>query len=180
MEGGGFLGGGLRRGRPLAKQVPVQSVSQPCGEMMLRRAWPPVYSAPAPPPAPPHNYAPLPPPDYYYNNKGREYYFLAPLYRDALPPPPPPRPLRCPCSCLLRASRQRSRSLDTVASEALSDSDDVLYEVKKPPKPLLYHQHKRRSMEDLLDTTRLLDNRLLDNHRLLDKNRILRKHTRVS
>ncbi|CAH1389146.1 unnamed protein product [Nezara viridula] len=67
--------------------------------MMLRRPWPPLYTAAYPPecfyPPPP---AVKPPP--------REYYLLAPYYRDVLPPP------RCPCSCF-----RRHRSLDTVASE---------------------------------------------------------------
>ncbi|KAK9500337.1 hypothetical protein O3M35_001618 [Rhynocoris fuscipes] len=118
--------------------------------MMLRRPWPPLYSAPLATAAAATaavNYAPLPPPDYYYN-KSREYYLLAPYYRDALPPPPPPPPRsRCPCACLMR--RHRSRSLDTVTSEAFSDPEDQLYEVKKPPRPL--YTSKRRSMEDLLD-----------------------------
>lgn len=108
--------------------------------MMLRRPWPPLYSAP------PLTYAPLPAPDYYYNNKGREYFLLAPYFRDALPPPPPPTGARCPCACLMRS--HRSRSLDTITSDAFSDPEDVVYEVKKSARSL---HHKRRSMEDLLE-----------------------------
>ncbi|KAL1130972.1 hypothetical protein AAG570_012213 [Ranatra chinensis] len=109
---------------------------------MLRRPWPPLYHVPAPVayPSPPP-----PPPDYYYStavNKGREYYWMAPLYRDALPPPP--QPARCTCSCVLR---HRSRSLDTVRSEEYSDPEDRV-EYPPPPRQLFT---KRRSMEDLLD-----------------------------
>ncbi|BET02766.1 WD domain, G-beta repeat [Nesidiocoris tenuis] len=118
--------------------------------MMLRRAWPPVYTTPAVVPAP------LPPPDYYYADKGKEYYFLAPLYRDALPPPPRRPPPTCPCSCLLlAASRRRSRSLDTVPSEVNasdgeggSDDGRSAYGVVNAAA----QRSKRRSMENLIDT----------------------------
>ncbi|XP_014281950.1 WD repeat-containing protein 47 isoform X4 [Halyomorpha halys] len=66
--------------------------------MMLRRPWPPLYTAAYPPEC----FYPPPP----VVKPPREYYLLAPYYRDVLPPP------RCPCSCF-----RRHRSLDTVASE---------------------------------------------------------------
>lgn len=125
---------------------------------MLRRPWPPLY----------HHYpnewrecyAPLAPRD-----KGRDYYLLAPLYRDALPPPPPPppplnlprrhllAPPSCACPCLHRA---RSRSLDHVDSAGLvrSDEESDHYQSRhpRPRHPGKENYLKRRSMENLLDT----------------------------
>jgi hypothetical protein len=119
---------------------------------MLRRAWPPVYSNRS------QQQLLGPPPEYYYHEeKPRDYYWMAPLYRDAMPPPPPrlpplpPLPLQqlqppC-CPCLHRRHRIRSRSLDTVRS--IENFSDPELELPPPPREL-YPSSKRRSMEDLL------------------------------
>lgn len=146
--------GGGRGGRKARAEQEIAGASVD----MLRRPWPPLY----------HHYpnewrecyAPLAPRD-----KGRDYYLLAPLYRDALPPPPPPppplnlprrhllAPPACACPCLHRA---RSRSLDHVDSAGLvrSDEESDHYQSRhpRPRHPGKENHLKRRSMENLLDT----------------------------
>lgn len=122
---------------------------------MLRRPWPPLYRHRSS-----FNY-----PDFQYyaplqsstRDKGRDYYFLAPLYRNALPPPPPPPPLnmpprrlliqpsQCSCPCL---HRTRSRSLDNVRS----DEEDDHYQTRSRRHHGKENHFKRRSMENLLET----------------------------
>lgn len=135
---------------------------------MLRRPWPPLYRHYAGA----DYYAPPPP----IREKGRDYYLLAPLYRDALPPPPPlPPPLnltprrhllspQCACSCVLH--RARSRSLDHVDTIVrCSDEESEVYPIPPPQargRPARshpagkenYNYAKRRSMEDLLEHQR--------------------------
>lgn len=95
------------------------------------RPWPPIYrQQPAR-----NSFCFRPPEPAQWREKGRDYYYLAPLYRNALPPPPrpvdlpPPRRMMlvdpqtrgCPpdCPCL-----HRSRSLEDVRSVASDWSDD--------------------------------------------------------
>ncbi|KAJ9596336.1 hypothetical protein L9F63_012611 [Diploptera punctata] len=148
---------------------------------MLRRPWPPLYRHPLQhrprfcfrPPDPPAEWR-----DYNFTNKGRDYYFMAPMYRNALPPPPPPLnyPSRhmllldprqrrtsqahVPCPCM---QRNRSRSLEDVRSEANSDweEDNGRDGPWSSTRPLQVagscgnkenHRMQRRSMENLLDT----------------------------
>jgi hypothetical protein len=141
---------------------------------MVRRPWPPLYRHPHQnrprfcfrPPDPPAEWR-----DYNYTNKGRDYYFMAPMYRNALPPPPPPRHMlvldprlrrvshnhvQCPC-----LNGSRSRSLDDVRSEVNSeweeagDSNGPL-SVTRPHQSMGCsdsdnHRLQRRSMENLLE-----------------------------
>lgn len=110
---------------------------------MQQRPWPPVYRHHVPSRSAFYfRQQELPPwVDYSrygggYREKGREYYYLAPLYRNAMPPPLQPSKMLSPrrvmlvnphvkkcyndCSCL-----QRSRSLEDVRSEITSEwSDD--------------------------------------------------------
>lgn len=123
-----------------------------CSAEMLRRPWPPLY----------RHYAGadyhVPPPA---RDKGRDYYLLAPLYRDAMPPPPPlPPPLNLhrrhllqpQCACLHRV---RSRSLDhvdTIVRCSDEDSDPYRARHQHPAGKENYNYNvKRRSMEDLLE-----------------------------
>jgi len=95
------------------------------------RPWPPIYrQQPAR-----NSFCFRPPEPPQLREKGRDYYYLAPLYRNAMPPPPrpvevpPPRRLLlvdpqtrgCPpdCPCL-----HRSRSLEDVRSVASEWSDE--------------------------------------------------------
>ncbi|KAG8311717.1 hypothetical protein J6590_037326 [Homalodisca vitripennis] len=133
------------------------SVSVLCADM-LRRPWPPLY----------RHYAEVAPApqewrDYYgpvARDKGRDYYLLAPLYRNAMPPPPPPppplnmprrhllSPPPCACPCLHRV---RSRSLDHVDSIVRSDEESDHYQTRGRRHPGKENYLKRRSMENLLD-----------------------------
>jgi len=141
---------------------------------VLRRPWPPLYRHPHQnrprfcfrPPDPPAEWR-----DYNYTNKGRDYYFMAPMYRNALPPPPPPRHMlvldprlrrvshnhvQCPC-----LHRSRSRSLDDVRSEVNSEweeagGNDGPMSVTRPHQSMgcsnkENHRLQRRSMENLLE-----------------------------
>lgn len=159
------------------------------------RPWPPMYRSH---PGPSFCYRPVPldamgpqwiPPhvaDYNYvparmsaanSSKGRDYYYLAPLYRNAIPPPQPMSPLQLPsvavsprmmmmdargrtrsnaaaaCTC----SMGRTRSLEDVRSEA-SEWEDCQDEngnhlQRKSPKGggAAMCRQGRRSMENLLD-----------------------------
>lgn len=137
----------------------------PVSQKPIHRPWPPIYRQQPnrtsfcfrPQESPPWR-------DYGYREKGREYYYLAPLYRNALPPPPqpiempPPRRLMllnpqtrsCPseCPCL-----HRSRSLEDVRSDLNSEwSDDdhkvngYRYNRKNTPKS--FPNKIRRSIDD--------------------------------
>jgi hypothetical protein len=144
---------------------------------MLRRPWPPLYRQPfqhrprfcVPAPDPPADWR-----DYSHTNKGRDYYFMAPMYRNVMPPPPPPRHVllveprhrrvthshvQCPC---LQASR--SRSLDDVPSEVNSEweedgANEGPWSVTRPLQQQLgcnnkeNHRLQRRSMENLLESS---------------------------
>jgi len=142
---------------------------------MLRRPWPPLYRHPLQ-----HRprfcfRSPDPPPewrDYSYTNKGRDYYFMAPMYRNAMPPPPPrhmllldPRLRRvshshvqCPC-----LQKSRSRSLEDVRSEVNSEweEDGAIGGPWSTTRPLQQvgcsnkenHRLQRRSMENLLESS---------------------------
>lgn len=132
--------------------------------VMLRRPWPPVYRH-----RPSFNYSVQQHEwrEFYTpfaREKCRDYYLLAPLYRNALPPPPPRLPLNMPPRCLLTQSRtdctyqcvhnachcfrrNRSRSLDNVRS----DEEDVHYCTRITQNLGKENYLKRRSMENLLD-----------------------------
>lgn len=151
-------------------------------QIEYRRPWPPMYRAPFQKhqfnfhPAEPKNYrdhtfnfAPNPN-NIYQTNKSRDYYFLAPLYRNAMPPPPKPQSNRLimmgnnnnkkrtkriteeVCHC-------RSRSMDDVRFDVVELSPDengnhVEMRNEKNVKPKgfksVFGQH---SMEDLLADT---------------------------
>jgi hypothetical protein len=135
---------------------------------MLRRPWPPLYRQPFQhrprfcfrPPDTPTDWR-----EYSHTNKGREYYFMAPMYRNAMPPPPPPRHMllldprhqrlthnlvQCPC-----LQKSRSRSLDDVPSEVNSEWEDE--GPRAEPWSVTRcsnkenHRLQRRSMENLLE-----------------------------
>jgi hypothetical protein len=139
---------------------------------MLRRPWPPLYRHPLQhrprfcfrSPDSPAEWR-----EYNHANKGRDYYFMAPMYRNALPPPPPPparhmllldtrqrrvshNHVQCPC---LRSSR--SRSLEDVRSEVNSDWEEEVGNCGPWPLQQLgcsnkeNHRLQRRSMENLLE-----------------------------
>lgn len=99
-------------------------------------------------------------------NKGKDYYFLSPYYRNAMPPPPNPsqllmvdhtrrrsnfrRPQEVSCRC-------RSRSMEDVRTEVVEVDWDEGVNVKKP---IDYQNgnkfgrmYNRRSVEDLLADT---------------------------
>lgn len=128
---------------PDAFHLPVFMNGVSMSQKPIHRPWPPIYRQHQnrtsfcfrPQESPPWR-------DYAhasgYRDKGRDYYYLAPLYRNALPPPPqpieipPPRRLmllnpqarNCPseCPCL-----HRSRSLEDVRSDLNSEwsEDDM-------------------------------------------------------
>ncbi|XP_017881854.1 uncharacterized protein LOC108625981 [Ceratina calcarata] len=167
-------------------------------DMKQPRPWPPMYRS-HPARGPSFCYRPMPleamaqwmaphMPDYNYvparmsanSNKGRDYYYLAPLYRNAMPPPQAMSPLQVPpvavsprmmimeprsrtkssgghcrssappCTC----SMGRTRSLEDVRSE-ISEWEDFHDEngnhlQGKSSKNGVSRQ-TRRSMENLLD-----------------------------
>jgi hypothetical protein len=139
---------------------------------MLRRPWPPLYRHPLQhrprfcfrSPDSPAEWR-----EYNHTNKGRDYYFMAPMYRNALPPPPPPparhmllldprqrrvshNHVQCPC---VRSSR--SRSLEDVRSEVNSEWEEEVGNCGPWPLQQLgcsnkeNHRLQRRSMENLLE-----------------------------
>ncbi|KAK6628831.1 hypothetical protein RUM43_002647 [Polyplax serrata] len=126
--------------------VPVFMAGCPVSQKSKQqRPWPPVYRQHVPNRAGLYFRHQEYPPwmDYSryngdYRDKGREYYYLAPLYRNALPPPLQPTKLTPPrrvmllnpnakncyseCPCI-----QRTRSLEDVRSDVNSEwSDDDL------------------------------------------------------
>lgn len=131
---------------------------------MLRRPWPPVYRH-----RPSFNYSVQQHEwrEFYTpfsREKCRDYYLLAPLYRNVLPPPPPRLPLNmpprrllvqsrtdCSCNCVYSSchylNRNRSRSLDNVRS----DEEDAHYCTRLTQNQGKENYLKRRSMENLLD-----------------------------
>ncbi|XP_014476570.1 PREDICTED: WD repeat-containing protein 47 isoform X3 [Dinoponera quadriceps] len=176
-------------------------VLDPRFELKQHRPWPPMYrNHPANGRAPSYCYRPMPldtlaqwitphMPDYNYMpariapnlNKSRDYYYLAPLYRNAMPPPPQPAlqvsPVALPpgmmmmerargrakssggglsrsmppCTCAVG----RTRSLEDVRSE-VSEWDDYHDEngnhlQRNSPKGMGACRQARRSMENLLD-----------------------------
>lgn len=77
--------GGDPKHRPwpaMYRNHPGSRVSSFCYRPVAIEALP-QWLGPMPPPPPDYNYLPRMP------NKGRDYYYLAPLYRNAMPPPPP-------------------------------------------------------------------------------------------
>lgn len=118
---------------------------------MIRRPWPPMYRAPFQRTNQQFNFRPVDPSDWrepprgyatnafshnniYQTNKSRDYYFLAPFYRNAMPPPPKPQNDRLlmvdttkkksgkrfveeRCNC-------RSRSMDDVRFDVVEVSPD--------------------------------------------------------
>ncbi|KAL0279810.1 UNVERIFIED_CONTAM: hypothetical protein PYX00_001288 [Menopon gallinae] len=145
--------------------LPVFINGVPLPPKPMHRPWPPVYRQQQARTG--FCFRPQEPPpwrDYTrangYREKGREYYYLAPLYRNALPPPPqpveypPPRrlmllsPRSCPreCPCL-----HRSRSLEDVRSDLNSEwsedeSSSSAYRYDRKSKPSVLPN--RRSLDD--------------------------------
>lgn len=138
----------------------------------MQRPWPPVYRHQAPTRTSFYFRPPEPPPwiDYPrmngYREKSREYCYMAPFYRNAMPPPPQPVKLPLPrrimlvnpnskncysdCPCL-----HRSRSLEDVRSEVNSEwSDDEFsgyrYDNRKlePPSRNGYGPRSKKLFED--------------------------------
>lgn len=154
------------------------------------RGWPPMYRTP-PSRGPSFCYRPVPVepmpqwiPQHDYNyfpaprmpqNKGRDYYYLTPLYRNAMPPPPIQIPAMGispkmmvmqdggvrgrtrgssgqgrhsvpPCTC----SVGRTRSLEDVRSE-VSEWEEYNDENGNNLPVIKNGLHGRRSMENLLD-----------------------------
>uniref|UniRef100_A0A8D8X8F8 Uncharacterized protein n=1 Tax=Cacopsylla melanoneura TaxID=428564 RepID=A0A8D8X8F8_9HEMI len=170
---------------------------------MLRRPWPPVYrhpgsggggmGPPGGPPGPYHTFFPSfprpnefprspefyssPPPhkDFFHHKMSKgDYYFLAPLYRNVLPPPQPPAPLKPlprrimpmppldmrrsnsqpPCTCPV-PPRLRSRSLENLTN-VIVDSPEEEYPSSSNYRDSPGHHRdkenfRRSSMENLLD-----------------------------
>jgi hypothetical protein len=106
------------------------------------------------PPPPTHLRQCWPPPCI---DKGREYYLLAPMFRDALPPPPPltrasrdPLLDRAPCGCA-RSNRSRSVEDQGRVRWSLTPSPDHNFNWNKENGN---HQTGRgKSVEDLLEAT---------------------------
>lgn len=151
-------------------------------EMLSRKPWyPSNFSRPIQPPRPTYNFRPPEPPSiwrevgpYAYHtpiygpsavlqpNKGKDYYFLAPYYRNAMPPPPNPnrllmvdpsrtrnmmrKPEIIPCHC-------RSKSMEDVRSEVVEVTDweeDENGNRIEANRNKLNKFYNRRSMENLL------------------------------
>lgn len=156
---------------------------------MLRRPWPPVYRHPGPGgvgppggPGPYHTFFPSfrqneypytasPHKEFFHHKMTKgDYYFLAPLYRNVLPPPPPPAPLKPlprrimpmppidlmrrsnsqpPCTCAV-PPRLRSRSLENL-NNIIVDSPEDDYPSSSNYRDSRDKENFRRSMENLLD-----------------------------
>lgn len=149
-------------------------------EMLSRKPWyPGNFNRAGHPPRPTYNYKPPEPASvwrevgpYAYHtpiyaptilqpNKGKDYYFLAPYYRNAMPPPPNPnrllmvdhsrarnimrKPEVSPCHC-------RSKSMEDVRSEVFEvtdwEEDENGNRVENNNK--FSKLYNRRSMENLL------------------------------
>lgn len=112
--------------------------------------------------------------DFFHHKMSKgEYYFLAPLYRNVLPPPPPPAPLKPlprrimpmppldlarrsnsqpPCTCAV-PPRLKSRSLENL-NNVIIDSQEDDYPSSRDYRDSAGQRDKenlRRSMENLLD-----------------------------
>lgn len=125
----------------------------------------------------PHDFSRSPefysPKEFYHHKSKGDYYFLAPLYRNVLPPPPPPAPLKPmprrimpmppidlmrrsnsqpPCTCSV-PPRLRSKSLENL-NNIIIDSQEDEYPSSSNYRDSAGHKDKenfRRSMENLLD-----------------------------
>ncbi|KAF4517687.1 hypothetical protein B566_EDAN016717 [Ephemera danica] len=132
---------------PASEAATYRFCTPECYVEMLRRAPPPQHLRQCwPPPC---------------IDKGREYYLMAPMYRDAMPPPPQrqsrepliERRTSCAHQCSGCYRNNRSRSVDEAGRR---------WQQHSPPPPQLYPWDKengpapaiqrRRSVEDLLDS----------------------------
>lgn len=98
---------------------------------------------------------------YYQPNKGKDYYFLAPYYRNAMPPPPNPNQLlmvdharRKHIRKIETICRCRSKSMEDVRSEIVEvtdwDEDENGNKLDYHSRDKIRKMYNRRSMEDLL------------------------------
>lgn len=146
--------------------------------MEYRRPWPPMYRSPI---QKPHqhqqfNFHPNPiepknwhnhsynfsPSNIYQTNKSRDYYFLAPLYRNAMPPPPKPQKERFLLENKKRPSKRiteqvchcRSRSMDDVRFDVVElTPDENGNNLEKSKTKGIKSAFGKHSMEDLLADT---------------------------
>lgn len=157
---------------------------QPWQPMDLqRRPWPPMFRTPFQR-VPPFNFRPVEQPQWresfqsgmpFQNgyglpqtNKSRDYYFLAPYYRNVMPPPPKPEKQRQPMMDIRRRTSKRveekpachckSRSMEDVRFDVVEvtpqwETDENGNHVGRPKKFGLSKPYGQHSMENLLVDT---------------------------
>lgn len=139
-----------------------------------RRPWPPMFRTPFQR-VPPFNFRPMEQPPWrepFQNgyglpqtNKSRDYYFLAPYYRNVMPPPPKPQKERQPMMDIRRRTNRKmeekpachckSRSMEDVRFDVVEvtpewENDENGNHLGKPRKFGLGKPYGQHSMENLL------------------------------
>lgn len=115
---------------------------QPPIDIHRNRPWPPMFRTPFQR-VPPFNFRPVEQPQWrepyaYQNgythlpqtNKSRDYYFLAPYYRNVMPPPPKPQKERNPMMDARRRTNNKIRADEKAVCHCKSRSmEDVRFDV---------------------------------------------------